>query len=369
MIGRKSKLILCFCAFLYLILILSACSYPYQKIIDDIQIQSVIGFDRGKKGYIGTMLFSDFTKQEKNGEGVILQGEDLKAGIIIQEVGTQSPKPIEIGKLNLLLFGRELAEDGISYFVKTICRDPLIGSNMFLAVSEGRAEELLKSAQGKSSTYIYNLIEHNFRNQNVPLPNLQSFLFDYYGEGWDVSIPYLKVNSKDKIEVSGLAVFKNDKLQLILNQKETFLYKMLRGRIMKGGTVFKLHKGNQEGLAALNILYGQNKKSVTFRQSKIKIKMKMDLQGLVKDYPVWLALRENKNKLFLKNQLEMQMKEDFENLLIKFKEYQVDPLGIGDLVRTHSKNWDENEFYETAYRNVTYEIDLNIDLTRSGIGE
>jgi hypothetical protein len=46
--------------------------------------------------------------------------------------------------LNLLIFGKILAENGVSYFVKTICRDPFIGSNMFIAVSEVPAGELLK---------------------------------------------------------------------------------------------------------------------------------------------------------------------------------------------------------------------------------
>jgi hypothetical protein len=96
--------------------------------------------------------------------------------------------------LNLLIFGKNLAENGVSYFVKTICRDPLIGSNMFIAVSEVPAGELLKKSNDKNTKYLYQLIEQNYKNQNTPIPTLQSFLFDYYGEGRDASIPYLKIN-------------------------------------------------------------------------------------------------------------------------------------------------------------------------------
>lgn len=352
-----------------LTLFLSACTYPQQKIIDDIQIQTVLGFDKDEEEYIGTTLYPDFTEEE-NGKGVVLEGKGSKVRLITQELDEQSPKPIEIGKLNLLVFGRELAEDSVSYFVKTICRDPLVGSNMFLAVTEGHAGELLKQGQNKSSNYIYKLIEHNYRSQNIPLPTLQSFLFDYYGEGRDVSIPYLSINQKGNIEVNRLAVFKKEKLKLILDQKETFLYKILRGRIMKGETDVKIHKGQREGLALLTVLYGANKKFVSIKQSKTKVKMNIELQGMVKDYPVWWDLRGNKNKILLKKQLEKQLKEDFEDLLLKFKDYQVDPLGIGDLVRAHSRtrNWSEKEFYENVYPNLTYDLDLTIELTSAGIG-
>ena len=366
MSGHKSISILGL--YMSLILFLSACTYPQQKIIDDIQIQTVLGFDKDKEEYIGTTLYPDFTKEEENGEGVILEGKGSKVRLIKQELDEQSPKPIEIGKLNLLVFGRELAEDSVSYFVKTVCRDPLVGSNMFLAVTEGHAGELLKKGQNKSSNYIYKLIEHNYRSQNIPLPTLQSFLFDYYGEGRDVSIPYLRINQKGNIEVNGLAVFKKEKLKLILDQKETFLYKILRGRIMKGETDFKIHIGQREGSALLTVLYGENKKFVSIKQSNTKVKINIELQGMVKDYPVWLNLSKNKNKILLKKQLEKQLKKDFEDLLLKFKDDQVDPLGIGDLVRAHSRNWSEKEFYENVYPNLTYDLDLTIELTRAGIG-
>jgi hypothetical protein len=140
---------------------------------------------------------------------------------------------------------------------------------------------------------------------------------------------------------------------------------------MKGETDFKIHKGQREGSALLTVLFGENKKFVSIKQSNTKVKINIELQGMVKDYPVWLDLRGNKNKILLKKQLEKQLKEDFEDLLLKFKDDQVDPVGIGDLVRAHSRNrnWSEKEFYENVYPNLTYDLDLTIELTRAGIGQ
>ncbi|WP_179887088.1 Ger(x)C family spore germination protein [Bacillus sp. AFS088145] len=365
-INRKK---LCsFCAFFLLLLLLSGCSFPRQKIIDEIQIISVYGFDKVDKHFVGTALYSDFTDVANKGSN-LLQGNGKKSLIIKQALNEQSPKPIEMGKLNLLIFGKELAENGVSYFVEAVCRDPLIGSNAILAVSEEPAGELLKKNKEKDSNYIYKLVEQNFRTQFVPLPTLHSFLFDYYGEGRDASVPYIKINQKENIEVNGLAVFKKDKLALTLNPRESLLYKILRGRVIRGQTEINIQKGKKIDSAILTILNGDEKRLIKGNKAKTKVKFDITLNGMVKDYPEWLDLMKRENNLFLNNQLEKQMKEDFEKLLLTFQKHQVDPLGIGDLARAHSKKWYEKEFYEKVYPAIEYDVNVKVVLFQSGIGE
>lgn len=365
-INRKN--ISFFCVFLPLLFLINGCSYPRQKIIDEVQIQSVYGIDKVENHFVGTALYSDFTQEQNKGSN-ILQGSGKKSQLIKQAINEQSPKPIEMGKLNLLIFGKELAATGVSYFVKTVCRDPLIGSNVLLAVSEEPAGELLIKNKEKESNYIYKLIEQNFRNQFVPIPTLHSFLFDYYGEGRDASIAYIKINQNGNIEVNGLAVFKKDKLALILNQKESLLYKILRGRLIRGQTELKIQKGQNIDSAILTILSGNIKKSIKTKKSKTKVKFDITLKGMVKDYPDWLDLMKRKDNVLLNNQLEKQMKEDFEKLLLTFRTQQVDPLGIGDLARAYSKKWNEKEFYDKVYPAIEYDVKLKIELSQSGVGE
>ncbi|MDQ6598154.1 Ger(x)C family spore germination protein [Bacillus salipaludis] len=367
--SQKRKNIRYFCALLPLILIIPGCSFPRQKIIDDVQLPKVLGFDKVDNQYVGTALYSDYTGDEKEGGSSILQGKGRKSHLIKQSINAQSPKPLEIGKLNLVIFGKELAENGVSYFVKTVCRDPLIGSNMLVAVSEETAEEILMKNKDRNSNYPYKMIEQNYRTQNVPIPTLQSFLFDFYGDGRDPSLPYLKINQKGNIEVNGLAVLKKDRLGLILNQKESFLYKILRGRVIRGQTEFNIHKGQSEDSVILAILYGKNKKSIINKGSKSKVTFNITLNGMVKDFPDWLDLRKKQNNLLLKKQLEKQMKKDFEKLFVKFQMHQVDPLGIGDFARANSKKWNEKEFYEKVYPTISLDINLKIELSQAGIGE
>ncbi|MGF6951628.1 hypothetical protein QF028_004133 [Neobacillus sp. B4I6] len=161
-------------------------------------------------------------------------------------------------------------------------------------------------------------------------------------------------------------MFNKDRLVLTLNQKETFVYKILRGRVIRGETAFNIHKGQKEDLALLTTLYGKNKRSILNKDTDSKVTFNLTLKSMVKDYPDWLDLRKNKNNLLLKKQLEKQMKKDFEKLFVKL---QVDPLGIGDLARAYSKEWNEREFYEKVYPTIAFDINIKIELFQAGIGE
>ncbi|WP_180232910.1 Ger(x)C family spore germination protein [Bacillus sp. AFS055030] len=364
---KNRKHIYIFSGFFLLLLLLSGCSLP-QKIINEVQIISVYGFDKVEDHFVGTALYSDFTEVDNKGSSM-LQGSGKKSLLIKQALNKQSPKPLEMGKVNLFIFGKELAENGVSYFIKAVCRDPLIGSNAILAVSEEPVEELLKKNLHKDSNYIYKLIEQNFKTQFVPVPTIHSFLFDYYGEGRDASLPFIKTNEKGNIEVNGLAVFKKDKLDFILDPKESLLYKILRGRVIRGQTEFNIQKGKKIDTGILSILNGNEKKYINTKKGKTKVKFDITLKGMVKDYPDWLDLMKRKNNILLNNQLEKQMEEDFEKLLLHFQERQVDPIGIGDLARVHSRKWNEKEFYEKVYPAIEYDVNVKVVLFQSGIGQ
>ncbi|QGQ46075.1 Ger(x)C family spore germination protein [Metabacillus sediminilitoris] len=367
MSNKIRKIICIFYSLSLLIFVLTGCNRG--KIVDDIHMISIIGFDKEDRDYIGTALYTDYIEEQNQGKIYSLQGHEKSTKLILNEINNQSSKPIEIGKLQLLLFSENLARDGISHIVKTICKDPLIGSNLIIAVSKEPTEKILNNLTKEGNNYLPKLIEQNFKSGNVPVSNLQIFLFDYYGEGRDVSVPFINLNEHGKVGIDGYAVFKKDHLSLVLNHKEMALYKILQARSMNGDMSFKVSKGQQEGLAVLTSLYGEKIESVSKHESGPKVTYSITLHGMVRDYPVWLDLKKNENYKLLTRQLEKQMNNDLLKLLLEFQEHEVDPLGVGDLVRAHSKKWDEEEFYDTVYPNVTFDIKLSIQLHQSGIGD
>lgn len=347
-------------------LILSGCNRI--NILDQLQMVTILGFNKENDKYIGTALYTDYTEQ-KQGKVHTLQGEATTVELVLDDMNSQSEKPIKIGKLMLLIVSEEIAKEDISDIVRTICRDPLVGTNLIVAVSEMPPKEILNKIKDEGSDYLPRLIEQNFKFQNLPISNLHIFLFDYYGKGRDIAVPYIKLNQKGKVMINEYAVFKKEKLNLILNEKEMVLYKILRDESIGGQVAVNVSKGQFEDLAVLTVLSGKNIESVSVSNPNTlpRISYNITLNGMVRDYPKWLDLRKKENNLLLERQLEKRLEEDLKHLLLKFQEHNVDPLGVGDFIRAHSEEWNEEQFYETIYPTIIFNVDTSVVLSESGI--
>lgn len=337
------------------------------RMVDNIRIVTVLGFDDGRPGYIGTALYSDFTQRGKVGT---LQGRAGQTQLVLNEMNGQSAQPIKIEKLRLLLFSRELAESGLSYFINSICRNPLISNYLTVAVSEEPVTSLAKVIAEQGSRELpYHLIEQNMKSGNIPRSNLSTMLFDYHGLGRDVSLPVIRLNAAGRLQVSGFGIFKEDRLKLTLNPEEMFYYKLLQGYSMRGEIPFTLKKHGQEGTALFSVSYGRESKHAVMRADGLHIQVQLAISGMVKEYPRWMDLRKDSNDREVDRQLEKQIRERLMSLLAKLRDSGVDPLGVGDLVRAYSRDWDEKEFYERIYPKTAFDIAINLQLTKSGIGE
>ncbi|QGQ97620.1 Ger(x)C family spore germination protein [Paenibacillus psychroresistens] len=350
---------------LMIALALTSCSS--ERIVDHINIVTILGLDKNDAGFKETGLYSDFNHA---GRTALLQGNAKKPSLLLDEMNNQSSQPVAISKLKLLIINKQLAEEGITLFIESICKDPLISHYMIVAISDGAASSMLESLVDLKSENLPNYtIEHNIRSGAIPESNLHTLLFDYYGEGRDPSVPYLKLNQKGKIVITGQAIFKDDRLKLIINQEEVAMYKMLQGHLLRGNVPFTIMLGQNEGTAVFNSLGGKKSQALSKSARAPKVIYNITMNGMIKDYPKWANLRKTGNDRLLIMQLEKQVRNKLLALLNKFVKNNVDPLGVGDLVRAHSKVWNEKEFYEVEYPNIKFEVHVNVNLMKSGIVE
>ncbi|MDQ0063467.1 Ger(x)C family spore germination protein [Paenibacillus harenae] len=347
------------------LLVLTGCSNA--NVIDHIRILTVLGFDKSDSGYTGSALYSDY---EEKGKIKVLQGKAKQTRVILKEMAFQSAQPIRIEKLKMLAFSKEVAGEGLSAFLKTICRDPLISNYVIMAVFDESLASVSESLAGKGSQeFPYHLIEQNMKREMIPYSNLSTVLFDYYGTGRDFSMPYLKLNQKKDIEISGYGIFKDDRLKFVLNPEEMLYFKLLQGDAMRGDVPFMIKKGSNEAPAIFTVNYGKQSRTVTFNQNEILVSYSFMLSGMVNEYPEWFALDVEGNTHSLIQQLEGQIRSRLLALLNKFVNDKVDPLGMGDLIRSRQRSWNEEKFYEADYGKIKYDIQFRTQLSKSGVGE
>lgn len=356
---RIKRMLLLLCL---LVLVLTSCSN--ERVVDQLHILTTLGFDKNKDGYTGTALYSNLT--QKGGKISFIQGHSKQIQLILNQMNNQSTKQIDISKLRMIMFNQEVAKEGLSQFLLTICKDPLISNYLFIVVTDGSVATFSKGLKDKDrSNFPYYMIEQNMKTGNIPRSNLSTVLFDFYGEGRDFSVPYLRFNKNGESEIIGYGIFKDDRLKLVINREEMELYKLLQGKIIQGDIPFAINNEQDKNTALFSIQYGKGRKTISTHKHGTKVTYHLILNGMVKEYPQGTQVEINKSLIYLKKKLQ----KDLVALLNKFQDEKVDPLGIGDLVRANSRDWNEKQFYKEKYPNIAFEIDLNLQLTKSGIGE
>lgn len=60
------------------------------------------------------------------------------------------------------------------------------------------------------------------------------------------------------------------------------------------------------------------------------------------------------------------VKKEVEALLKTFKKNEVDPLGVGNIVRAHDKGWEEKAFYE-IYPKLPIHVKVSVELLHTGL--
>ncbi|MBM7094407.1 Ger(x)C family spore germination protein [Bacillus sp. H-16] len=355
-------------SFIIYALLLSGCVPT--EVIDELQLIHTSGFDYIDEDvtqvtvsipkYIGT---DQDTSTNIQGETITATGTTAKD--VRAKMDSKSPKTLENSKLSSVVYNKELAEKGIYELIDTYSRDPSVGQRMLLMVYEGSTKALLEShlsIEPEISRYISELIEQNTHHTDLPKTNIHVFLYRYHQDGMDAFLPYLGM-SEDKLQVKGLAIFKDDKMVTTISMRESFLFKVLIESFNMGTFEIKL---KEEEYATLMNLNAKTRYKLDYESGKPVLTAKVTANGALNEYS-GERLDERKINEF-EGELTKQLKAEIEALIKKFQDLDVDPLGLGFQVKTRTRGWDAEEWSKT-YPDLKVNVEVNTTITHGGISE
>ncbi|MDM5228572.1 Ger(x)C family spore germination protein [Cytobacillus sp. NJ13] len=351
----KKLILLC------LVLLLSGC--VEKEIIDDINIEVGVGYDLAedpKDRYRGTVLFQEF-QPDKSVINRTFSGSGKLRQDLLLEVTKQSSEPVVTGGLKVAVFGPEISRAGIYDLIDSFQRDASIGARVFVATSEGNAEDLMKGEYGTrgNSTYIYNLIHHNIEHRDIPKTNLHILANDYYQKGKDPSLPRIKKVSNNEVEIVGISLFKDDKEVDILPVKDMFFFKLLVDKYSEGNFDVELKKGK---IAAVKSISSRHDIKISDNHASINIK----IEGIIREYTgdelaseVVGAVQKN---------LEKKIEKECLRLLKQFQELGIDPIGLGQMKKSMQRDFDYKK-WEDEYKRLGFDVKCNVKIEETGVIE
>ncbi|TLS49270.1 Ger(x)C family spore germination protein [Paenibacillus antri] len=350
-----------------LVPLLAACGE--QAIVNEVKLVQTAGFDLSEKGEASSVLIPLYTKKSK-ADVELLQTDSVSHFNMIPSLNMKSNGTLEYGQIGLAVFGESFAKEGVGTVLDTFCKDPKISTRMILAVTEGEAVELLEQAKNRNeSTLLSDMAMQNVRNGNLPSTNLHLSLFNFFGEGRDMYMPYFRPKNGAP-ELGGTALFREDRVAGVIGFKDSFLLKMLIENGMNGSMLIPVEEPREarDSYVAIQAIRSKAKYKVKRVRPVPEISIRIELEALARKVPeeVKLATPEGLSKM--EREGAAYIEREIEALLEYFKERRVDPVGFGDMVRSRDRRWNEREF-QKLYPSVGTEVAVKLNIFQTGVGE
>ncbi|WP_200416491.1 Ger(x)C family spore germination protein [Virgibacillus salexigens] len=371
----KNKLIMLLC--FIPILLLSGCLET--KPIERLAIINARGIDLLAEGLIDTTLVMFQFDTQSPDISKIASGSGKTIKEARYDANTKTSFTLTPGQIRLELYGKDVAEKGIISYLNTLVRDARTSDRVLLAITDSSAKEII--TQGQQATninvglFMSGLIKQKIENDSIPKPELYDFTHAFFEKGQDPVLPLIS-SAEGTPALSSMAMFKDDVYVGKLSLDQAILINMFLKTIHStpfdiGVDAKPLEKYLQNFLSGqdnetiqLNgkIIKGRtNTKIVDPKQLKFQtdVTIQMNLLELSRE----LDLANEEVTSTLEEQIEKQVKKQYEELLTHTQKMKADPFGYGEIYRINKNNGElkRDQWHELYPEiDVDYKVDVKI---------
>ncbi|QUI24444.1 hypothetical protein HZI73_20015 [Vallitalea pronyensis] len=246
----KNKIII-----MVIIFIISTVYGHNLKSIEDLNLPIGLGMDIDTESGIIPILKYYTVVYNYNTPGVtnfIYKGEGTNFNEIKTRWQAQMNKKFVIGSEKIYLISQAFASYGIKNFIDDFAKEPIAQDRGHVLICDGDPEAFLEyNIEGYPSSVDY--IEEILNN----IGDMDFFYYDnyklidvyvrYHAEGRSIVLPRIRI--KDEFfELSGLAIFKEDKMIGKINMDEARWFNMLRDDSTKGIYIMDYDEGEGQSI-------------------------------------------------------------------------------------------------------------------------
>lgn len=382
----KNKLIIFAIIFLF-----TGC-YNYRE-INNLAITTAVGIDKEENQYVLTIQVVNIQKAGSKSSGSSDEAKFITyetRGNSLQEafrkIVLESPKRIYGNHLQLLVIGEEVAKEGISQIFDFFMRNTESRKQFQMILArESTAKDILKVLTPLETLNSRNIID-SIKSDSKYLGLTEEITFEqqvktYHNGKKDIIMTSIKVigdveetettetlketTPDARLVLSDIAVFRKDKLQGYLTEKESIATSFLNNKI--GNTIVSF-ECEQNKYITLEIM--KPKTEINFEESENKIKINIESKGNINELDCVMDLNDVKTISQIEDIASEEIKEYITDVLDKTRnELKVDSFGFLDLIYKSNPQYSYS-LMENWYDKYLQELQLevNVDLALSGKG-
>lgn len=363
-----------------IIIILSIVAYVFFRSeisfepVEDIDIPSGVGVDLIRSGvniveYSLPVSYYNYGTEEKI-------TRFIHTGTANTFSGTRETRQLVSGKRatlgleRIFVASEDFAEFGINSFIRVLFKNPILNDTSFVSVCKGKSEDILSynvPEYPSSADYIEGILERstvfNFFSNNYKVIDL---FVRMDSEGRSIVLPYIEIKN-NKLQITGMALFKKDKMIKKIDIDESRIMNMLRENKVNGTLVL------QENPKEYISYYAKTKRKVRCEKEeddKYTFFIDLSLNGEIIENNLFHDIREkDKTMKEFENELSKQVEKMCYDFIEKMqKEYKVDCLELGRIAaakfgRHRDVDWDE------IVSKSDIKVNVKVKVTKMGRGD
>lgn len=343
--------------------------YSYRDINKVIFVTSLI-FNENETGDIEVYLDSVKPYRSANdssdkGKRIIYKGIGKTVLEAIRDVNMFASSKVDFTQCKAYIFTEKAAKNGIRKYMDVINKNQEFLIKPYMFVLFGNPEELLNKVEGDEEylgVYIDELVQKVDTNPRVIAISANDYLATRTNYNNLMVLGALNINDdigEKRLELSGGALFKEEKMVRKISTSEAMSYKFLTGKV-KSGTLEVINPQNPNTFITLEIANSKTKTSIDYDGKRI---------NLYKDINIKCNIGESQDRLIVDNHIiniicQQESKVIKQFMERTFEEYKADNLDIVNVSKMF-KNKYPNDALDKLPITIT-DLQVNVRITIDG---
>ncbi|HEY0827142.1 MAG TPA: Ger(x)C family spore germination protein [Bacilli bacterium] len=278
------------------------------------------------------------------------------------------------GHLRVIVVSQEVAKDGLQDINDYFRRSPEVRRLTWMMISKGKAGELMKATpelERVPTLYLISTMDQAVRMGKFPNDFVGQFWSNSSKKGQEPYLPFVDIEKKGNMSISGMAFFKGEKMVGVTKPLEIGIYMEMLGMNPGGYQAFVEVPGTS-GLVVYNVTHRKSNIDVQIKNGKPHITIKNHLEGDLREKSNGQFTLNGKSIQGIENQMEMATEKGFKDLFEKTQKKGSDIFGFGEIVRAkHARYWNKqiktNKNWQKMFKEITLESSSIIEVRRVGM--
>lgn len=273
------------------------------------------------------------------------------------------------GHTRIIVFSEEVARGGIKDIIDGLRREPQVRRLLWpIIIREKDAEDLLNfrpKLEQVPTVFLMSMIKGQSAAERLPGTTLGDVYIDLSNSTKQPRMIAIEMKNKEEVEVSGLAVFRGDRLVGFLDDIETMDWLRLTQKKDGGKFSIDIDDDSYVSMRPEDIITDFN---FSYEDGKVIVDILCEFNGSLIEAtePVNLDKRENMRKI------EQKIEEDLEKRSMKMihkvqKDFQSDILNLGEKLKAYHYDIWKRVNWETEFPNAEINVKYKVDIVRTGM--